>query len=378
MVNKKYKFILLLFTLIFITTNLSNAYEEISQTDGTASAWFGQSEGYVNVGQGQSFRVNQEGWISEIQIYLEPSTGMPDPSDQIICDLRTLSDGKILQSQSIPGFTDGGWKSFSFDKKVTPGNYIFTCYFHRSYTLRDENYVIHGNSNDNSYLDGTRYDSTGGRPQDWSTWKVIGWDLKFKVLILTEIERNSPKTPDIPQGPASGNTDTSYTYSTSATDPNNDQITYIFDWGDGKQSPTYQVNSGSEASTSHIWTNPGIYTIKAKARDRGGFESVWSNELTVSIITPTPTPTSPPPTPTIIIPTPTSMPVITPQPTNLVSIIAVILIITGLVLTTLTTLKKDISLEVGVSERSLKYVGGAGILLIVIGAYILLKSYGLI
>ncbi len=54
-----------------------------------------------------------------------------------------------------------------------------------------------------------------------------------------------------------------------------------------------------------------------------------------------------------------------------------ILVLAGLVFTALTAVKKDISVEVGVSERTMKYVGGAGIILIIIGTYILLKTYGL-
>ena len=190
------KIYLILIAFIGVTTGLADAdVVEISQTSGSASAWFGQSEGYVNVGQGQSFYVAESGFISEIQIYLKPSTGNPVPTDQIICDLRDPT-GMVLQSSSIEGFTDGGWKSFNFDKKVTRGNYIFTCYFHRSYTLRSEHYSIHGNSNDNSYLQGTRYTSTGGHPEDWSTWKPNAWDLKFKVIITTE--KPSPTEPPSP------------------------------------------------------------------------------------------------------------------------------------------------------------------------------------
>ncbi len=41
-------------------------------------------------------------------------------------------------------------------------------------------------------------------------------------------------------------------------------------------------------------------------------------------------------------------------------------------------LKKDITIEFGVSQRSIKYVGGAGMLLIIIGVFMLLRHAGLI
>ena len=138
------------------------------------------------------------------------------------------------------------------------------------------------------------------------------------------------------------------------------------------------------------------YYYKISAVNSAG-EGEKSNELSVTLptltISPTPTLTiSPTPTSTIT-PTPTSTPTSTPIDTvapggegatqppenqELLKLIAVVLVISGLFLTALTSIKKDVSIEFGVSEKSLKYVGGAGILLTIIGAYMLLKCYSLI
>jgi len=77
--------------------------------------------------------------------------------------------------------------------------------------------------------------------------------------------------------------------------------------------------------------------------------------------------------PQTITSTPTTTPQIAP-PVALVQIMGVILVLAGMLLTTLTTFKKDISIELGITERNLKYVGGAGIVFVLIGGYILLKS----
>lgn len=152
----------------------------ISQTEGEASAWFGQGNEYVNVGQGQSFVVHQTATIKEFSIYLEAVLGNTD-TDKIICDLRN-ADMVVLQSSSTSGFSSGeGWISLYFDITVNPGTYIFTCYLDNSNTLENHTYSIHGNGDDNSYLEGTRYDSVGGHPVDGSTWSPIGWDLKFVI-----------------------------------------------------------------------------------------------------------------------------------------------------------------------------------------------------
>jgi len=101
---------------------------------------------------------------------------------------------------------------------------------------------------------------------------------------------NPPNTPSLPAGPASGYTGTSYTYSTSATDPDGDQVKYTFDWGDGTTSETGFVNSGTTASKSHSWGSPGTYNVKAKATDSKGVSSGWSDAKAVTISAPPPKP----------------------------------------------------------------------------------------
>ncbi len=88
----------------------------------------------------------------------------------------------------------------------------------------------------------------------------------------------------------------------------------------------------------------------------------------------TPIPTTPTPTPVenaLQIP-----PASAPAP--LVQIMGVILILAGLIFTALTALKKDVVIEFGIPEKKLKYAGGVGIILVIIGAYILLKGQGLV
>jgi len=90
----------------------------------------------------------------------------------------------VLQSSSISGFSSGGgWQSLVFNISVSPATYIFTCYLHNSYTLEEHHYSIHGDANDNAYLNGTRYTSTGGNPESGATWFVSPWDLQFKITL---------------------------------------------------------------------------------------------------------------------------------------------------------------------------------------------------
>jgi len=102
-----------------------------------------------------------------------------------------------------------------------------------------------------------------------------------------------PNTPSIPSGPTSGIPGTSYSYSTSATDPDGDKVKYTFDLGDGTTSETAFVDSGTSASAAHRWSTAGTYQVKAMATDSIGASSGWSNALTVAINTPPNTPDRP-------------------------------------------------------------------------------------
>jgi len=108
-----------------------------------------------------------------------------------------------------------------------------------------------------------------------------GWSNTLSVTITGP--NRAPNTPSIPSGPASGVSGTAYSYSTSATDPDINQVKYTFDWGDGTTSVTNLVNSGTEASMSHTWSAAGTYLVRAMATDSKNATSGWSNTLSVTI-----------------------------------------------------------------------------------------------
>lgn len=94
---------------------------------------------------------------------------------------------------------------------------------------------------------------------------------------------NTPPAPSTPSGPTSGYTSTSYTYSTSTTDPNGDSLRYEFDWGDGSTTTTGYYCPGMTVSASHTWESPGTYYVKVRARDPYSSWTSWSESLTVNI-----------------------------------------------------------------------------------------------
>jgi len=94
---------------------------------------------------------------------------------------------------------------------------------------------------------------------------------------------NPPSVPVTPSGPTTGYSGTSYSFSTSTTDPDGDQVKYTFDWGDGTLSTTNLQASGSTGSLSHTWSGQGEFHVWARATDSKGASSDWSSPFTITI-----------------------------------------------------------------------------------------------
>jgi hypothetical protein len=95
---------------------------------------------------------------------------------------------------------------------------------------------------------------------------------------------NPPNKPVKPSGQLRGKIGVSYSYSSSTTDPNGDQLYYWFEWGDGTNSGWVgPLASGVIANASHTWTTKNTYSITVKAKDTAGAESPWSDPLSVKM-----------------------------------------------------------------------------------------------
>ena len=98
-----------------------------------------------------------------------------------------------------------------------------------------------------------------------------------------------PDQPTKPVGPSLGIWNIQYSFTSSATEPDNEQIFYLFDWGDGANSGWIgPYTSGAVVTASHVWTVLGTYDVKVKARDTWGATSIWSEPLVVTITDNTP------------------------------------------------------------------------------------------
>ena len=102
---------------------------------------------------------------------------------------------------------------------------------------------------------------------------------------LTLNKLNSPPNkPSAPYGPSTGNVNNSYDFSTSTTDPEYDNISYRFHWGDGEISDwSSEKYSGSSYSASHSFSAAGTYNVTAEAKDIYGSVSLPANNHQIVI-----------------------------------------------------------------------------------------------
>jgi C1A family cysteine protease len=105
--------------------------------------------------------------------------------------------------------------------------------------------------------------------------------IKGLSIITKQIKPDKPNTPI---GPNEGEINTEYTFNTVSIDPNEDQLYYLWDWGDGDMSEWIgSFNSGEITSASHSWSEKGVYQIKVKVKDTNNLESDWSDSFYIGI-----------------------------------------------------------------------------------------------
>ena len=144
----------------------------------------------------------------------------------------------------------------------------------------------------------TNYSSSGTIQEACHTWDIPGtYYLRVKAqnregghshyspLVPLVISSNSPPAiPQRPIGSESGKIRKPYSYSTSTTDPDNDMVYYLFDWGDNTDTDWIgPCTSGEPITRSHTWATPGTYHLRVKARDDHTLESEWSESLIVAL-----------------------------------------------------------------------------------------------
>jgi len=128
----------------------------------------------------------------------------------------------------------------------------------------------------NNYIS-TRMDSA-----DYKT--IEEWQPFGDPTLSIGSQSLQPDKPDPPDGPITAKINEEHTYTAVSSDPEGEQIYYLFEWGDGEYSGwigPYDSNQTGEAS--HTWTAKNNYEIRVKVKDIHGVQSEWSDPLQISM-----------------------------------------------------------------------------------------------
>jgi hypothetical protein len=125
--------------------------------------------------------------------------------------------------------------------------------------------------------------SGGGFTQYYFEAYNLNGDPSLKIW--TNNPSNPPETPPEPNGPDEWIQYVDTTFTSTTTDPDNDNIFYLFDWGDGNDSGWIgPYESGQTGEANHSWKNLGTYEVKVIAKDSYNALSNWSEPHIVSIV----------------------------------------------------------------------------------------------
>ena len=97
-------------------------------------------------------------------------------------------------------------------------------------------------------------------------------------------DNQPPNTPHIPQGPATGEQGTVLTFTSRASDPDQDDVYLKFKFGDGSTGDWIgPYESGETVAVTHSYEENGVYEITVKAKDTHDEESDWSTAFSITI-----------------------------------------------------------------------------------------------
>jgi len=274
LIKKKHAFISILFALILFSFNAIQAQPNIT------------SEIYIlpetkTVLPGETFNIT---------IYCEPTQAIKAfefdlEYDEKLIQANSVYKGDIFQNYSTwfnagtidnsIGYIDNIYCLIMENKTVTNSGSLAII----SFTAGEinGNTILHlndtGISNESDYINYIVYDGT-----------IIIGSNDNPPIDPTEPTNKPPFTPNKPSGITYGFTNITYKFATTTSDPENDQIEFLFDWDDDtKEIWIGLYNSNEVVSYDHSWKKPGIYEIRVKAKDNLNNQSDWSSSLTVSI-----------------------------------------------------------------------------------------------
>jgi hypothetical protein len=213
-----------------------------------------------------------EGDYPSIVFAVSCNVGRPEPTPDGNLGIDLLTKESFGAAVAVCSATRGAAASVNFSMNHAGAEAL--CYEFNHYmidgpdgpseigiALHDSKYYVHSNFGWDHYLE----------YQNMYVYNLYG-DPSMRR------EGRNAGVPSVPEinGPVTGKPGIEYTYSFKSTDPFYSDIFYYIDWGDGNiKDWTGPYESGEEATYKHTYSDEGIYTISAKARNIYGADSDW-------------------------------------------------------------------------------------------------------
>jgi hypothetical protein len=108
-----------------------------------------------------------------------------------------------------------------------------------------------------------------------------GYESGWSAVLKVQVGFLGPERPMPPSGPVLVRVDTLARFEVAAGHVRGESVSVRFDWGDTLGDWSGFVASGQPVTDSHLWSEPGEYDVRCRARDRAGTLSPWSDPLAV-------------------------------------------------------------------------------------------------
>ena len=159
------------------------------------------------------------------------------------------------------------------------------------YTMGGDLYSIKSSDAGATWSDPLQINDDAGTVEN--TWRTAELYKQFCVwtsngagnldLLFDIIPTEAPWAPEL-TGPAEVKVNEETDFSAQTTDPQDDDIQYEFDWGDGTTSGWLSaVASGTEVTEGYTWTEQGEYEVKVRAKDTNDNIGEWSEPLPITV-----------------------------------------------------------------------------------------------
>ena len=194
-----------------------------------------------------------------------------NPNGTIEVQVWRLNCGILMHSDN--SYNDGSWHFAEIYYNGITSNPFVELYVDGSLDSTYEKYVC------SFYADNFKYAQIGRN----SDLLIDNYEGKLDEFKIIKYPGGNEQTAPIINGPYYGDPGVEYEYTFELIDPEDDQIWFRIDWGDGDitdwEGP---YDPGTIVTKTHTWMGQGLFNVKTKSKDRWD-DSWWSTGFPVRI-----------------------------------------------------------------------------------------------